>query len=360
MSAREPPNPDDYIEYYLNHLEERKAPGTVVSASSGLVNLRKFLKKEGMTANEVTADDAELFFEELKSSQLKESTAASYAGVVRRFYDFYSTRGTFETNPAVIALESVKFKDNKNPIRRDISQEEMGQFIRDVSRPQPLAIVMLLAKTGIRVSELVNLDVRDLHLDHPSFRQVAEPRSEVSSRPDTLFVPSEIRAGKEYNGEVREKGNKRERDTLIPIDSELKKVLLRHYLTKLESPDADNEQAERTGKAEPLFYQRIGYSSNRLIGERTTIGGVSRLIKDLGRPRGWYEKGGGAEKNVTPHYFRHWFTTCAEQNGMSRAVVKYIRGDVGADIVDKHYRHFWGNEVREEYLSNIFHFGIYD
>lgn len=360
MSAREPPNPDDYIDHYLDYLEERKAQGTVVNAENGLANLRKFLEKKEMTADEMTADEIELFFEELKSSHLKESTAGSYAGVVRRFYDFYSTRGAFETNPAAIALESVEFKDNKNPVRRDISQEEMSQFLQDISRPQPLAIIMLLAKTGIRVSELVNLDVRDLHLDHPSFRQVAEPRSEVSNRPDTLFVPSEIRGGEEYNGEVREKGNKRERDTLIPIDSELKKALLRHYLTKLESPDADNEQAERTGKAEPLFYQRLGYRSKRLIGERTTNGSVWRLIKDLGRPRGWYEEGRGAEENVTPHYFRHWFTTRAEQNGMSRAVVKYIRGDVGADIVDKHYRHFWGNEVREEYLSNIYHFGIYD
>lgn len=358
MSARKPPNPDDYIQFYLNYLEERKAPGTVTSHSNALANLRHFLENEELSADELTADELELFFNKLKNSHLKENTAGAYAGCIQRFYDFYSTRGTFETNPAAIALENVDFKRSKNPIRRDISQGEMASFLKDITRPQPLAICVLLAKTGIRVSELINLDLRDIHLDHPSYN--VEIRSEISGRPDTIFVPSDIQAGEEYNGEVRKKGNKRERDTLIPIDSELKKSLLKHYLTKLESPNADDERAKRTGEAEPLFYQRLGYRSKRVIGERATGGGVWRLLKDLGEPRGWYKVGRGAEENVTAHYFRHWFTTQAEKEDMSRAVVKYIRGDVGTDIIDKHYRHFWGEEVREEYLSKIYKFGIYD
>lgn len=358
MSSRDPPNPDDYIQHYINYLEKRKAPGTVVNHRNALANLRDFLENRDFTADELTADDLELFFNELKKSHLKESTAGSYAGCVQRFYDFYSTRGTFETNPAAIALENTDFKSNKNPVRRDISQAEMASFLNDITRPQPLAICVLLAKTGIRVSELINLDLRDIHLDYPSYN--ADIRSEILDRPDTIFVPSNIRAGEEYNGEVRKKGNKRERDTLIPIDPELKRSLLRHYLTKLESPDADDERAKRTGEAEPLFYQRLGYRSKRVIGERATNDGVWRLLKDLGKPRGWYEIGGGAEQNVTAHYFRHWFTTQAEKEDMSRAVVKYIRGDVGTDIVDVHYRHFWGGEVRKEYLSKIYKFGIYD
>jgi site-specific recombinase XerD len=360
MSAREPPEPDDYIDYYISYLEKRKAPGTVVCNQNALANLREYLQNNNQSADELTADDVELFFEKLKSSGLEENTAGAYAGCVQRFYDYYSTRGTFETNPAAIALENTDFDKHRNPVRREISQVEMGDFLADVTRPQPQAICMLLAKTGIRASELINLDVRDVHLDHPSFKKVEEPRGEISGRPDTIFVPSSIRAGEEYNGEVREKGNKRERDTIIPIDTELKKSLLRHYLTKLESPHQDDDRAQRTGEAEPLFYQRLGYRSKRVIGERATQDGVWRLLKDLGEPRGWYKVGGSAEENVTAHYFRHWFTTQAEQEGIPRPVVKYIRGDVGSDIVDKHYRHFWGDEAKEEYLSNIYYFGIYD
>jgi protoheme ferro-lyase len=43
----------------------------------------------------------------------------------------------------------------------------------------------------------------------------------------------------------------------------------------------------------------------------------------------------------------------SERHGLTRPLVKYIRGDVGNDIVDR-YRHFWGDEVREEYTENIY------
>jgi integrase len=318
------------------------------------------LKSQNKEANECDANDLELFFEELKASHVKQSTAELYAGAVQRFYDFYATRGTFETNPAAIALENIDINNNSSTIRRDISVKEMAEFIQRIQRPQPLAIVLLFVKIGIRLSELVNLDTRDIHLDHKAYKSTVDIRAELKDRPDTIYIPSNIREGYEYNGEIRETGNKRKRDTLVPIDKELKISLLRHFLTKIESPDADDERAVISGTAEPLFYRRIGYGSDRVIGERATTDQVWRLVTNLAKEQGWYRKGGGASENVTPHYFRHWFTTMAEQNRIERPIVKYIRGDVGDDVVDKHYRHFWGNEVKEKYLKNIYQFDLYN
>jgi integrase len=70
---------------------------------------------------------------------------------------------------------------------------------------------------------------------------------------------------------------------------------------------------------------------------------------------GWHQTGAGAGENVTPHYFRHFFTTHLRDRTGDRGVVKYLRGDVASDIIDT-YTHNWGDQVRQTYLENIYTF----
>jgi integrase len=63
--------------------------------------------------------------------------------------------------------------------------------------------------------------------------------------------------------------------------------------------------------------------------------------------------GGSAEENVTPHYFRHFFTTHLRDRTGDRGIVKYLRGDVATDIIDT-YTHNWGDRVRTVYEENIY------
>jgi integrase len=37
---------------------------------------------------------------------------------------------------------------------------------------------------------------------------------------------------------------------------------------------------------------------------------------------------------VTPHYFRHFFTTHLRDRTGDRGIVKYLRGDVVEDVID--------------------------
>ncbi|MFY4815602.1 integrase, partial [Haloarcula sp. AONF1] len=62
---------------------------------------------------------------------------------------------------------------------------------------------------------------------------------------------------------------------------------------------------------------------------------------------------GGADENVTPHYFRHFFTTHLRDRTGDRGVVKYLRGDVADDVIDT-YTHNWGDQVREVYEANVY------
>ena len=67
----------------------------------------------------------------------------------------------------------------------------------------------------------------------------------------------------------------------------------------------------------------------------------------------WYRDGGGPEENVTPHYFRHFFTTHLRDRTGDRGVVKYLRGDVATDVIDT-YTHEWGDTVRTVYEEKIY------
>jgi integrase len=80
---------------------------------------------------------------------------------------------------------------------------------------------------------------------------------------------------------------------------------------------------------------------------------VGQIVTGHAEAHGWYRDGGGAEENVTPHYFRHFFTTHLRDRTGDRGVVKYLRGDVASDVIDT-YTHNWGGTVRETYEANIY------
>ncbi len=40
---------------------------------------------------------------------------------------------------------------------------------------------------------------------------------------------------------------------------------------------------------------------------------------------------------------------------MEEAVLKYIRGGVGEDIID-HYSHAWAHQVKQTYIDNVYKF----
>ncbi|MDX1747314.1 MAG: site-specific integrase, partial [Halobacteriales archaeon] len=209
--------------------------------------------------------------------------------------------------------------------------------------PLERAVVVTLLKTGMRVGELCNLDLRDVFLDDRAVNREYEVdrRVPLETRPDTLYVAADIGRGDTVNGEERTASNKRKRETLIPIDGDLKRSLRRYLAIR---PDAVSE-------AEPLFV-----STGDRWGYRLKPEWVRAFVTDHASQVGWYRAGGGAAENVTPHYFRHFFTTHLRDRTGDRGIVKYLRGDVAEDIIDT-YTHNWGDRVREIYEANIYRIG---
>ncbi|MXV64369.1 tyrosine-type recombinase/integrase [Natronorubrum sp. JWXQ-INN-674] len=270
--------------------------------------------------------------------EFESSTIATYASYLNRFYDYMTRVGVFDDNPMALVMEEMSESIDTDPTRRDISVLEIRSFVGSITHPLERAVVVTLLKTGMRVGELCNLDRRDLRLATPDLAVEWTPRVELDRRPSSMFVSAEPARGATVNGEERTASNKRKRDTVIPVDDELRRLLLEWLAIR---PDS-------VSPAEPLFLD-----TRDSWGERLTPSDVRYIVEKHAREHGWYRTGGGTTENVTPHYFRHFFTTHLRDRTGDRGIVQYLRGDVASDVIDT-YTHNWGDRVRQTYLDCIY------
>ncbi|MFB6112275.1 MAG: tyrosine-type recombinase/integrase [Halobacteriaceae archaeon] len=339
MSAEETEIEEDPITYYLEDMTYHgKTDRTKAAYGRVLREFASFLDGRGRRPETADRRDCLAWIHGIRENHAP-STVATYASYVNRFYGYMTQIGAFEGNPMGLVMEELPESVDRDPTRREISLDEMRTFVRSIQHPLDRAVVVILLKTGIRVGELCNLDLRDvsLSMEGPTGSYEALS-SRASGRERTLFVESDISRGDRINGEPRTAANKRVRDTQIPIDAELASVLRRWLAIRPDTPSP----------AEPLFV-----STRDAWGQRLTPEMVRSIVSEYARDHGWYDDGGGASSNVTPHYFRHFFTTYLRDRTGDRGIVKYLRGDVADDIIDT-YTHNWGDRVREVYETEIY------
>lgn len=293
-------------------------------------------------------DDGWRFLQQLRSAGLAPRTVREYSRMVQSFLGVLLERGVIESNPVAYVRDEVTFEPSQTRlVERTVN--EVGSFLSSVPDPQYRAAGVLFAKTGIRNGECVNLDLADLNLADKRYRRLLDRwgvsfHDRVADRPDTLFVSSVPTVGESYRGEHRDAGNKRQRDTLIPVDSETKRLLLQWILQR---PTTEHPHPLWTGKH---GVGRIGVHSfgSLLTGRYAAEAGIVTNPSDSG---------------FTPHWFRHMFTTQLKpghgdhERSLATPVIRYLRGDVVGDITDV-YTHDWGNTVRSEYLRSIYQFGF--
>jgi integrase len=326
----------DPIAYFLEDITyQGKTARTRDAYERVLRDFESYLGSRDLSFGDANHRDCMAYIHGLRGT-VAGSTVATYASYLHRFYDYMVQVGRFEDNPMTLVLEEMNESINTDPARRDISIPEMRSFIDTVSHPLDRAVLVTLLKTGLRAGELCNLDMRDLSV--PEFPTEQTTRAQIENRAHSLYVDAEPAAGTEYNGEQRTASNKRQRATILPVDDELAYVLGRWLAIR---PDARSP-------ANPVFL-----STTDAWGKRLSPDMVHHLVERHARRYGWYRDGGGPEENVTPHYFRHFFTTHLRDRTGDRGIVKYLRGDVAQDIIDT-YTHDWGDRVRTVYEENMY------
>ena len=338
-STRAPSDVDDPVAYFIEDLTYHGKTERTRDAYERVLRRFESFLDGGTTPESATHRDCMAFVHSLRGD-VADSTVATYAAYLHRFYGYMTEVGVFEGNPMTLVMEEMDETVDKDPARRDVSIPAMREFVAGVRHPLHRALVVTLLKTGMRVGELCNLDLRDLSVDDEEARAAFAlgSRPALADRPNSLYVTPDATVGEELNGEVRTASNKRKRATVIPVDDELARTLKRWLAVRPDSASA----------ADPLF---VGTAEG--WGERLDPQAVRHAVERHARDAGWYRTGGGAAENVTPHYFRHFFTTHLRDRTGDRGVVKYLRGDVADDVIDT-YTHNWGDQVRETYEANVY------
>lgn len=162
-----------FVDKFLRYLEiERNSSHhTIISYRTDLEQFLDFLKDENNladdpTINNVTRLDIRMWLGELSEQGLAKSTIARKVASIRSFFKYCFKRGFIEKNPAHLLILPKQEKRlpktlNKLDIERLMNLADGDSPVEIQSR----AILELLFGTGIRLSELTQLNLSDVNFE---------------------------------------------------------------------------------------------------------------------------------------------------------------------------------------------------
>jgi integrase/recombinase XerC len=161
-------NLSDRIDDFLAHLQyERNAsPHTITSYRRDLLQFQAYLDECNFAFSDVTNIVIRGFLAVLFERNEKKSTISRKLAAIRSFYQFGMLKRWITDNPAKLVSTP---KQEKN-VPSFLSEEEMVNFLDLPESKKPLdlrnkAMLEMLYATGLRVSELVGLNMEDINLE---------------------------------------------------------------------------------------------------------------------------------------------------------------------------------------------------
>lgn len=156
------------IDQYLSHLryERRLAAHTLDSYARDLAALARFAAGRERALPTLERKELEAFLRQLMSEGRSPRSVARLVACTRGFYRFLTVHQQIADNPAVDLQAPRAWK----VLPKFLSGEEVEQLlhapdVRTARGVRDRALIELLYATGLRVSELVELRLHDLHLD---------------------------------------------------------------------------------------------------------------------------------------------------------------------------------------------------
>jgi Site-specific recombinase XerD len=292
---------DELLEAYLRYLlaEKNLSPLTLRNYRSDLTHFATYLREEE-DADPTTADRMMLrrYLGALKEQGMAGASLTRKVSTIRSFYRFLVREGKLESSP----LTGLVAPKRERRLPSILSLEQLSSIIEsaDETTPRGLrnrAILELMYASGVRLSEVVGVDIRNLDLEER-----------------TLLV--------------RGKGNK-ERIVLLGAPAE---KAIHRYLSRGRPKLA-------TGAEMALFVNRDG---KRLSGRS-----IEKIVRQ-------HALKAGLDQRVWPHLLRHSFATHLLDGGADLRVVQDLLGHASAQTtqiythVTEETQRLRMNEVREK------------
>lgn len=287
----------DY-QHYLK-IERGLSKNSIKSYSYDVEKLMKFLDTNNLKSSPLKIDATltKAFVYEVAKHMNERSQARLISGL-KSFFNYLVFEDYRETNP-VDLIESPRI-GRKLP--DTLSLEEIDNLIAhiDLSKPEGernRAMIDTLYSCGLRVSELITLNLSDLFFEEGFIK-------------------------------VTGKGNKQR---FVPIAEHTQK-LISIYKTEIR-----NHQDIKKGHEDTLFLNRRGRGLTRAM--------IFTIVKSLS------EKS-GLQKTISPHTFRHSFATHLLENGADLRAIQQMLGHESITTTEI-YMHLDQTHLRD--VVNQFH-----
>lgn len=265
---------EQLVDTYLLHLKVERglAQNTLESYRRDLTKFVMYLRRQGVIALEqVERREILAFMEDLHNNGRAAATISRNLAAIRSFYGFLSQENLVGNNPST-ELDSPKIP-KRLPNIMTVSQVAKLLEQPDDKNPSGLrdkAMLELLYATGIRVSELVDLNIADVNLDMGFLRCLG-------------------------------KGSK---ERIVPVGKSAIKSI-DTYLHK------GRGKLIRDIQEEAVFVN--------FHGRRLTRQGFWKILKK-------YVRNAGFTGDITPHTLRHSFATHLLENGADLRAVQEMLG----------------------------------
>jgi len=150
---------------YLEH-ERNASSHTRLSYQIDLTQFAAFLKDKGSTVRSADPILIRAYLVHLHEQKHKKSTISRKLAALRSFFQFCLRKGWVEDNPAKV----VTSPRPDQPVSSFLSEQEMAEFLdlppsRSVLDLRDRAILESFYATGIRLAELVGLNLEDVGLE---------------------------------------------------------------------------------------------------------------------------------------------------------------------------------------------------
>lgn len=291
---------DDRIGHFLHFLSAEKgaSENTIAAYRNDLSQFHIFLGTINLNGNStdwrrITKDSIVTYVLDLKERKYAEASVARKVAAVKSFFQYLQAEGMIQRNPTE-TLESPRVGKS---LPRPLTVKQVDELLEQPAKkntPESLrdqAMLELLYATGLRVTELVSLDLDSISLD---------PRSPT----------------------VRCLG-KGAKERAIPIHEQALRALIAYL-------NDGRPRLVKNKKERALFVNRRG--------ERLTRQGFWLILKQ-------YARQANIDGSVTPHSLRHSFATHMLKGGAPLRNVQELLGhanisttQVYTQITDEHVR----------------------